>query len=81
MPAKQRSPLSLHALRLRIATAEALAAESQAEAKRRIMSIARDLLPKAAAHARRGRPRLLAVCAKIIGAPNLQANLKAARFL
>jgi hypothetical protein len=36
------------------------------EASQQLAAIAADLLPDAAGHARRGRPRLLAVCARIL---------------
>jgi len=83
MPTKQRKHAvrTLREIRIELATAELRAAESQAIARRQITAIARDLLPKAASYARKGRPRLLAVCARIIGAPTLQANLKAAKLL
>ena len=54
---------------------EQIARMAQADARRNLTSIARDLLPQAAGYARKGRPRLLAVCAKIIGDPKLKPFL------
>lgn len=45
----------------------------RAQARRQLVAIAQDLLPKAAGLARKGRPRLLAICAKIIGDPQIDA--------
>ena len=56
-------------LRRAIAIAEADAALHQVQASTRLIAIARDLLPQAASYARKGRPRLLAVLAKIIAEP------------
>ena len=55
---------------------ETHAALVRAETRRNIISIARDLLPQAAALARKGRPRLLAVIAKIIGEDRLRSTIE-----
>ena len=55
---------------------ETHAALVRAEARRNIISIARDLLPIAAKLGRRGRPRLLAVIAKIIGEEKLRSTIE-----
>lgn len=64
----------LRKARIELALIETEAAEKQAAARRQIAAIARDLLPDAAALARRGRPRLLAVCAKILADPLIAAK-------
>ena len=58
--------------KLQLEVAEAEAAIRQAQARTQITAIARDLLPQGAAFARKGRPRLLAVLAKIIADPKLK---------
>lgn len=52
---------------------EAQSALRRAECRRRIIGIARDLLPDAAGFARKGRPRLLAVLSKIIADDKLRS--------
>ena len=63
-PAK--AALAIRKLQMKQIALEAQSALERAECRRRIISIARDLLPKAAGFARKGRPRLLAVLTKII---------------
>jgi hypothetical protein len=63
----------LAALQRESAIAEAASALVRAEARRRIVSIARDLLPAAAGFARKGKPRLLAVLTKIVGEEKLRS--------
>jgi hypothetical protein len=67
-PAKKKQKnetMSLTELRDSARRAEAEANASRAEARRRLCAIARDLTGVAAGLARKGRPRLLAVLAKI----------------
>ncbi len=58
-------------LKHQLLLAETNAAIAHGQARRQLCSIARDLAPKAAALGRRGRPRLLAVLAKILSDPRL----------
>lgn len=78
---KRETREKLRAAEIALAIAETHAAETHAQAKRRIVAIARDLLPTAAALARRGRPRLLAVLGKIIENPRLGATLNVAKII
>jgi hypothetical protein len=71
-PAKTTATI-IRELRQKHTMLEAQAALQRAECRRRIISIARDLLPQAAAFARKGRPRLLAVLTKIIGDEKLRS--------
>lgn len=61
----------LKRLRKQLLIAETAAALNHGIARRQILAIARDIAPVAAALARRGRPRVLAVLAKIIGDPRI----------
>jgi len=63
----------IRALKQEHAVLEAQSALVRAEARRRIIAIARDLLPHAAGFARKGRPRLLAVISKIVGDEKLRS--------
>jgi len=72
---------AINTLRVATAKAELEAAHARAAARRQINAIARDLMPTAAGYARKGRPRLLAVLAKILGDDNLNANLHAIQTL
>ena len=72
---------TIRTLSVQLAILEAKTAAAQAAARRQIVAIARDMLPAAAGFARKGRPRLLAVCAKIVADPKLQANLDAVQKL
>jgi len=58
-------------LRHQLILAEASAAIAHGIARRQLCAIARDLAPNAAALARRGKPRVLAVLAKIISDPRI----------
>lgn len=69
----QNAPALIRALKREHALLEAQAALVRAESRRRIISIARDLLPHAAKFARKGRPRLLAVLSKIVGDEKLRS--------
>jgi hypothetical protein len=69
----KNAPQLIRALKREHAILEAHSALVRAEARRRIVSIARDLLPQAAGYARKGRPRLLAVVSKIIGDEKLRS--------
>jgi hypothetical protein len=68
---EQDGRAALAQLRHQLLLAETNAAIAHGAARRMICSIARDLAAPAAALARRGRPRLLAVLAKIVGDPHL----------
>lgn len=63
-------------LSLDIQILEGEAELAKAAARRQITSCCRDLVPVAIGFARRGRPRLLAVIAKILGDKNLVVNWK-----
>jgi len=67
---------TLATLKMQLAILELKSAATHAAARRQMIAIAKDLLPVAAALGRRGRPRLLAVCAKIIADEKLNANLE-----
>jgi hypothetical protein len=71
-PAKTTAAL-IRELRQKHTMLEADAALKRAECRRRLIGIARDLLPEAAGLARKGRPRLLAVLSKIIGDDKLRS--------
>jgi len=57
---------AIRALELKTARAEAAAMQHRAMARRQISAIVQDLVPVAAGLARKGRPRLLAVIARIL---------------
>jgi hypothetical protein len=71
-PAKTTAAL-IREMRQKYTLLETQAALQRAECRRRIIGIARDLLPQAASFARKGRPRLLAVITKIIGDEKLRS--------
>jgi hypothetical protein len=58
-------------LKHELLVAETNAAMAHASARRQLCAIARDIAPHAAALARRGKPRVLAVLAKIISDPRI----------
>ena len=80
-PRKQRAfaraelatPAAIRKLKYEMQILEIRDAAARAAARRQLISSAHDLMPKATALARKGRPRLLAIVAKIIGDPKLRA--------
>lgn len=73
----EKPSTTLRRLRNELALMEATAAIAHGQARRQLLAIARDLAPKAAGYARRGRPRLLAVLAKIVADPRLRPRTEA----
>lgn len=72
-PTKQSAAALIRQLKQQQTLLEAQSAMQRSECRRRIISIARDLLPYGAAFARKGRPRLLAVLSKIIADDKLRS--------
>lgn len=68
-----KADASLATIRRGLLIAETTTAFRRAQARRQLIAIAHDLLPKAAGLARKGRPRLLAICARIIADEKLKA--------
>jgi hypothetical protein len=63
---RREARAGLRKLALEVQHSELLTKATLLDCRKQIVAITRDLLPHAAALARRGRPRLLAICQKVL---------------